>query len=306
METQTTLKDQISNNIKRRFIELTDSKTFDTELSFALQHIERNPQLKKATVESNILAVLNIAQTGLTLNPVLKHAYLVPRTRKVGEQWIVETCLEPSYQGLCKLVTDTGSAKRIYAQLVYEGDDFEVSFGTANAITHRPKFKTKIVTHVYMVAVLSDNSNMIEVMTAEEINDIRGRSESYKAFEAKKLKSCVWVTDFGEMARKTVIRRGIKYLPKTEMWDRVGEAVNLDESDYRATDDQINYIESLLMTAVISPEEQSNIFRELTTMSADRAREVIDRLRENQLDPIASGTNYDQGDIARKLKKEIQ
>lgn len=306
MERQITLKDQISNQVKTRFVELTDSKTFKTELSFALQHINKNAQLKKATVESNIQAVLNVAQTGLSLNPVLKYAYLVPRSVRKGNEWVVETHLEPSYIGLCKLVTDSGSARSIVSHLVHEGDDFSVSLGTETSIMHIPRYKSKLITHVYVVSVLSDGSKMVDVMTLDEINEIRDRSESWKAFQSNKIKSCVWSTDFGEMSRKTVIRRGIKYLPKTDMWDKIGQAVSLDESDYKISDGQLNFIESLLMTAAIPPEEQSSFYSEMTTMSAERAREVIDYLNTNQLDPIQSGNNYNQTDIKKKLNDEIE
>lgn len=297
------LKEQITDKVMKRFIELTDKKTFDTELSFGLQHINRNPQLKKATAESNIMAILNVAQTGLSLNPTLKYAYLVPRSVNKGGQWVVETHLEASYVGLCKLVTDSGSARSISAQLVYDGDIFEVSLGTSTEIIHKPKYSSKYITHVYVVSVLSDGSKMVDVMTLADIEEIRERSESYKAFVAGKIKSCVWTSDFGEMSRKTVIRRGIKYLPKTDMWDKLGHAINLDESDYKISDNQIDFIETLLMSANIPHEESEGIYRELTTMSAERGREAIQYLKENQRDPIASGDNYTQTDIKEKLKE---
>ncbi|MAG87314.1 MAG: hypothetical protein CMB97_08100 [Flavobacteriaceae bacterium] len=303
MSELTILKDKITSNVMERFIELTDKTTFDTELSFALQHIKKNPQLSKATLESNVMAVLNVAQTGLSLNPTLKYAYLVPRSVNKGGQWMVETCLEPSYIGLCKLVTDSGSARSIVSHLVYEGDEFEVSLGTSVDILHKPKFKTKEVTHVYVVSVLSDGSKLVDVMTKSDVDDIKERSESYKAHKAGKIKSCVWVSDFGEMARKTVIRRGIKYLPKTDMWDKIGQAINLDESDYKISYGQIDMIESLLMNAEIPHEEQSDIHREINTMSASRAREVIEYLQQHQLDPIRSGNNYNATDIKEHIDK---
>jgi len=305
MSTELSLKDTITNGVMKRFVELTDQKTFDTELSFALQHINKNSQLQKSTAQSNILAVLNIAQTGLSLNPVLKYAYLVPRSVNRGGQWVVETYLEPSYIGLCKLVTDSGSAKSIVSHLVYEGDEFEVSLGTSTSIDHKPKFKSKDITHVYVVSVLSDGSKMVDIMTKSDIDDIRGRSESYKAFDAGKLKSCVWTSDYGEMARKTVIRRGIKYLPKTDMWEKIGQAISLDESDYKISDNQMDYIESLLMTAAIPQEISDPMYREISTMSAERAREAIEYLKENQRDPIASGDNYGATEIKTKLNKEV-
>lgn len=299
-DTQLALKDVITSKVGQRFIELTDTKTFETELSFALQHINKNPQLKKATFESNVMAVLNIAQTGLSLNPVLKYAYLVPRTANKNGEWIVETCLEPSYIGLCKLVTDSGSAKSIVSHLVYEGDEFEVSLGTSTNIIHKPKYKTKVITHVYVVSVLHDNSKLVDVMTLEDVNDIQERSESFKAFKAGKIKSCVWISDFGEMARKTVIRRGIKYLPKTDMWDKLGQAISLDESDFKISDGQIDYIETLLINAAVPHEESEELYREISTMSGERAREVITYLKDHQVDPIAAGNPYDATDIKNR------
>lgn len=303
MERQVTLKETISSAIKNRFVDLTDKQTFEKELSFAVQHIEKNPVLKKATIESNIAAVLNVAQTGLTLNPVQKLAYLVPRSRKVGNNWITETHLEPSYMGLCKAVIDSGSADQIYSHPVFEGDEFEVSLGMNMEVIHKPKYQTKTMTHVYMVAKLPEGRTHVEVMTKEDVDEIMRRSESYKAYEAKKIKSCVWVSDYTEMARKTVIRRGIKQLPKTERFNQVAEIVRLDETDYMASAGIIGRIENLLMTAAIEPEEQDSIYRELSTMSADRAREVVKMLEENQVDPIASGNNYSQADIQKKLNQ---
>lgn len=299
------LKEELTKKIGEHFIDLTDKKTFETELSFAVQHINKNPQLKNATFESNMIAVMNIAQTGLTLNPVLKLAYLVPRTAKKDGQWVIETHLEPSYMGLCKLVTDTGSAKNIYAHPVYDGDEFEVSLGTSTQIIHKPKYKSKEITHVYCVSVLSDGSKMIEVMTSDDIKDIKERSESFKAYQLKKIPSCVWVSDYSEMARKTVIRRAIKYLPKTDMWDKLSQAIHLDEQDYKPSDGQIQYIENLLLSANIQPEEQSSLFNELNTMSRERASEVIQYLQDNQVDPISAGHNYNMTDIKKKINSEI-
>lgn len=304
-ERQISMKDQF-NVIKPRFVELVDEKTFQKEVSFALQHINGNKQLERATTESKLESVLNVAQCGLSLNPVLKLAYLVPRSEKNGDYWVVKCHLEPSYQGLCKLITDTGSARSISAQIVYDGDEIEISQGSEQYVTHKRKFKSKEVICVYMVAVLSDGSKMVEVMDVEDINEIRERSESYKAFKADKIKSCIWESDWGEMARKTVVRRGVKYLPKTDMWDKLGTAIQLDESDYSATYEQKEYIENLLLTSIIEPEQQKYLYSEIQSMSSDRAREVIEMLKENQIDPIHSGSNYGQTEIKQKINNEIE
>ena len=58
---------------------------------------------------------------------------------------------------------------------------------------------------MYAVAHLKDGGVQAEVMTLADINAIRKRSRSGD--------SGPWVTDFGEMARKTVIKRLCKSLP---------------------------------------------------------------------------------------------
>lgn len=267
--------------IKNKFIELTNKKTFDKECSYAMQLFNKNDYLNKSTPESKLIAVLNVANVGLTLNPVLKLAYLVPRSRKVNGSYIIEVCLEPSYQGLVKLITDTGSAKNVYAHLVYKGDDFQEILGTSVEIIHKPKRESKEVILVYAVAVLQDGSKQVDVMPISEINEIRGMSESYKSWEKNNALPCVWNTHFGEMARKTVIRRLTKYLPKTNQWDRVANAIELDNSDYKASSVQISIIEGLLITSSISEEEKDVLSRNLNDLSSHEAAKMINYLTEN-------------------------
>lgn len=296
----TTIK-ELFPKIKDRFVQLTDNETFIKECSFAIQHLNKNDYLQKSTQDSILQAVLNIANTGLTLNPVLKLAYLVPRYNSVNKQ--IECTLEPSYQGLVKLITDTGSARNVYAHTVFDGDIFEETLGTEPSIVHNPKHKSKTITMAYAVAVLANGSKQIEVMIAEEINDIRAISESYKAFKEGKVKSCIWESDYGEMARKTVIKRLTKYLPKTELWDNLGQAIQLDNNDYSASPDQLGYIESLLANASLPVEEVIEIEKHMNSLTASEASKLITRLKGNQLDPILAGKNYNQKDINIHMAK---
>ena len=270
--------------IETRFVELTDKNTFEKECSFALQLFSKNEFLNKATTESKLQAVLNVANIGLTLNPALKFAYLVPRSRKVGGQYIVEACLEPSYQGLVKLITDTGSAKTIYAHLVYEGDEFQEILGTGVEIRHVPKRQSKEVVLVYAVAVLHDGTKQVDVMPISDIHEIRAMSESYKAWEKNNALPCVWNTHFGEMARKTVIRRLTKYLPKTDRFEKVAKAIELDNSDYKASAVQVSVIEGLLITANIDENEKDRISHNLNDISSQDAAKLINYLKENNIE----------------------
>jgi recombination protein RecT len=285
-----------------RLMAFMDQETIMKECNYAMQSFNKNNYLNSSTTASKQQAILNVAQIGLTLNPVLKYAYLVPRY--TGGQ--VECFLEPSYQGIVKLITDTGSAKNVYAHPVFEGDIFDVVLGTATNVIHRPQFKSKNLTHVYAVANLHDGSQMIEVMHVDEVFAIRDKSESYKSFKDGKTKSCIWVDHESEMSRKTVIKRLCKYLPKTEMWDKLAKAIDLDNSDYAASDDQISYIESLLTNANIDPDIQGRYYREIQdSLTASRASELIEYLRNNQLDAISAGHNYGAKEIAEKINAQI-
>lgn len=289
------------NPIKDKFSEIVDNVTFAKEVSFAAQLVRASPQLQQADANSTLTAVMNVAQIGLSLNPAKKEAYLLPRWN--NRKRCVETCLEPSYQGLVKLATNTGSVKTIYCHVVYEGDEFEVSLGTSTEIKHKPKFSSKNITHVYSVSVLHDGTKQIEVMTYSDISEIKERSESYKAYKAGKISSCVWTTDEGEMCRKTVIRRAVKYLPKTDMWDKLQKAIELDESDFKADWNKIHYIESLLSKSTLPHDQISTIESEMYNYTDIQANECIRHLKDNQRDPIESGDGYSQTDVRNKLKE---
>lgn len=284
-------------------IKLIGENNMKREFSFAIQAVNSNDYLAKASPQSVAKAIWNVAITGLTLNPVHKLAYLTPRSIK-GQ---VEAVLIPSYMGITKLLTDTGSVVNAYAHPVYEGDEFEVILGVEYTLHHKPKFQSKKMTHVYAVGVLKDGSKQFEVMSLAEVHEIRERSDGYKAFKAGKTSTAIWETDFGEMARKTVIKRLAKYLPKTERWEKLQEAIELDNSDYAASDNQVVYIERLLSTSGYDDTQRRFIETQLEDgITRGQAEKIIGDLQMNQLDPITQGGNYSQTDIKVKQQQMLE
>lgn len=278
--------------IETKFIEQgnVDKATFEKEASFAIQHLSNNPYLQKADGNSILKAVLNIAQIGLTLNPVSKYAYLVPRYN--GATKTLECVLDPSYTGLVKLLTDSGSVNSINCQIVYEGDDIEIDMASDKKVTkHVPyiltgKEKGNPIA-VYSLATLFDGSFHCELMSIKEVHDIRERSESYKAYKAGKVKSCVWTTDEGEMTRKTCIKRHFKHLPKSNKIEQLEKAIDLSHVAGGFTEPvsytSIGLIESLLQTANLSEEEKDKIESEISLIEYEhQARKVIKHLQKNE------------------------
>lgn len=197
---------------------------FEREAGFAVQSIQGNDYMMGVALknrQSVVDAVTNIAAIGISLNPAKKQAYLVPRDNKV--------CLDISYIGLMDLAMATGAIRWAQAELVHANDAFSLN-GMDRPPTHRfnPFSKDRgDVIGVYVVVKTSDGDYLTETMSADEVNSIRDRSSAWKAWISKK-KSCPWVTDWGEMTKKTCVKRAYKYWPKTEQLEKAIHHLNTD------------------------------------------------------------------------------
>jgi phage RecT family recombinase len=196
------------------------------EMSFAIQAANNNYVLATATPQSVAMAVYNCALTKLSLNPVMNLAYLVPFKGNAK--------LMPGYQGLIKLISDSGIIRSVSSAVVYRGDDFELIQGTNPSIMHKPKGETFLVQDiiaVYAVFILHNGESLFEVMWKPQIDGIMNRSETGKQGKGP------WSTDYAEMARKTVVKRGWKSIPKSsvalESIEKVNKAIDIDNEEYK-------------------------------------------------------------------------
>ncbi|RKZ86750.1 MAG: hypothetical protein DRQ39_05320 [Gammaproteobacteria bacterium] len=217
--TPATIGDVIDGT-KERFLEIapTDMK-YNAERGFAVQLLNNNAyllQVAKEAQHSLQEAIINVAAIGLSLNPAEKLAYLIPRNVKAGDNtWKSKIFLEPSYMGMIRLATNTGTIKWVQAAAVYANDSF-VDNGAGEKPTHNYNAFDPIndrgeFVGVYCVAKTNEGDFLTTIMPAADVYDIRGRSESYKKYQ-----SGVWKTDFIEMAKKTAVRRAFKTWPRTD------------------------------------------------------------------------------------------
>lgn len=218
---------------------LADSAiVFEREAAFAMQAIGSNDYLMgvaSSNRQSVINAITNVASIGISLNPASKQAYLVPRDGRV--------CLDISYMGLLDLAVASGSICWGKAELVHANDTFHLN-GMDKAPTHQynPFAKAEDrgeIVGTYVVAKLPNGDYLTETMTIDAVRAIRDRSSAWKAWISKK-KSCPWVTDEGEMVKKTVIKRGSKTWPKTGRLDQAIQHLNLDGGEGLAVLEQGN------------------------------------------------------------------
>ncbi|MCA8481751.1 recombinase RecT, partial [Burkholderia multivorans] len=154
---------------------------------------------------------------GLEPNTPLGHAYLIPfeKKKKVGGEWVtekVETQIVIGYKGLIDLARRSGQVVSIAAHAVHEHDHFDYAFGLNEKLEHKPAMSARgRVIAFYAVAKLVGGGHAFEVMSAEQVNEIRDASQNYKF--ARDKEKTVWGQHYEEMGRKTVLRRLFKYLP---------------------------------------------------------------------------------------------
>jgi recombination protein RecT len=164
----------------------------------ALSELRTNPGLLKCSPPSLMNAIVKAGQLGLEVGGALGHAYLVP--------YKSEATLIVGYRGLIALARRSGEIQSLSAHVVHENDLFEFEFGLDEKLRHVPTTgEPGPMTHVYAIAKLVGGGVQYEVMTKNEVDAIRKRSRAGGAGP--------WVSDYPEMARKTVVRRLFKYLP---------------------------------------------------------------------------------------------
>ncbi len=216
---------QILLSPKRAFLNSGGTEQqFNREVNFAVQLLMNNDYLFNCAVshpDHFIESIKNISLTGLTLNPELRLAYLVPYKGKVKFQ--------SSYMGKVDILMRTGVVKWIEANLVYERDTFFASKGTEAKIFHQPDYFSKERGEIkggYWVAELPNGKKAFDVMPLSRIMEIRQRSEAVKAG-----KGSPWDTDPTEMMRKTILNWGYKSLPKSGLSEDLIRVLEI-ENDY--------------------------------------------------------------------------
>ena len=191
---------------------LPDHIDVDKFTRVAMTAIQTNPQLQNADRRSLFGACVRLAQDGLL--PDGREAALVMFKDKAQAM--------PMIAGILKKVRQSGEVSKINAFVVHENDHFKVSYGFDEDVEHIPpgldKPRGKPI-GAYATAVLKDGSRLLEVMSFEEIEAVRKVSRAAN--------NGPWVSWWGEMARKTVMRRLSKRLP---MSTDVEELVRRDDA----------------------------------------------------------------------------
>ncbi len=259
----------------------------DRMLKIALGALRTTPKLMGCTVESLMGAVVQVSQLGLEPNTPLGHAYLIPFENR--QKGIVEVQIVLGYKGLIDLARRSGQIVSIAAHAVHANDHFEYAYGLDEKLEHRPAMGERgDIVAFYAVAKLVGGGHAFEVMSYQQVLDIRDASQGWKqAKRYGKEASSPWGGHFSEMGRKTVLRRLFKYLPVSI---ELASAAALDELNARGESQALdNVLDGDYITPAPADDaapaalayDPSPILQQITEATTIDALDLVgDRLRD--------------------------
>lgn len=168
-----------------------------------LSAVSVNPKLAECTPKSFLGAMMTAAQLGVEPNTALGQAYLIPY-RNHG---IMECQFQLGYKGLIDLAYRSGEVSIIQAHVVYANDEFTYELGLDPQLKHVPAASDRgEAVAYYAMFKTKDGGYGFEVMS---VDDVRSHAKRY----SKSYDKSPWQTNFDEMAKKTVLKKVLKYAP---------------------------------------------------------------------------------------------
>lgn len=173
----------------------------------AITALARTPKLAECTLESLMKCLLDLSAMGL--EPDGRNAHLIPFENRKSNT--VECTLIVDYKGIADLAMRSGNVASIHADCVCENDDFHADRGriVRHVIDYRRDRGPSYA--FYALITFKDGGEKAEVMTKAQVDAIRDNSQGFKA-AVKYNKDHPWISNYDEMAKKTVFRRASKWI----------------------------------------------------------------------------------------------
>lgn len=241
---------------------------------YALKNAPGGNLLEKCTPDSIYNALLDMVTQGLS--PAKTQCYFVPYGNSVK--------LTRSYFGTMKVVKQLPEVRDIYAEVIYEGDDFKIKNenGRKVFISHDTDWQNadNPIVGAYCIIEKQDGEKILTVMTKKEID------KSWAQAKTKNVQN-----NFPqEMAKRTVINRAAKqFFNTSDDNDLFIDAVNrTTENEYdndrqikeaKVVNDKVESLDSILgqpqpKKAVVAEMETTEIIDVPEAEVADRVKDV--------------------------------
>lgn len=197
-------------------------------LAAVYEALVNDKMLAECTWQSVVDAVIKATRAGLELYSSFGHAWLVPFYDK--HRGVKQCQLIIGYRGMIALAMRNPKVATVEAHVVYERDTFAIDYGSPQVYTHKPCLEDNrgaIIGAYAVIRMVNCDRPVVEWMSKAEIDAIRARS--------KAASDGPWATDYAEMARKTVVRRILKYCPLSAEAQEALAASDSAEFDFTPT-----------------------------------------------------------------------
>lgn len=208
---QKTIRTTLNGDYFRQQVAMCLPKHLTPErfIRMALTALMRTPKLADCTEASVTKCMLTLSELGI--EPDGRRAHLIPfENKRAGT---VECTLIVDWKGLAELTMRSGLIAKLHADVICDKDEFAYDLG--DILHHRINFREPRGNPyaAYAMAVTKDGQKFIAVMTKDEIEKIRDKSQGWYAFKQGWAKQSPWQDSPGEMWKKTAFRRLSKWLP---------------------------------------------------------------------------------------------
>jgi recombination protein RecT len=188
----------------------------DRAIRLIMNECRRIPALLDCSPHSIVGAMLTSAALGLEIGSHLGHGYILPFK---GVATFV-----PGYKGLIALAYRSQQIRSLASHVVYERDEFAVELGSEPRIHHSPMLDGERGNPrlYYAIAQLTTGGVVFDrPLTIGDVRKIKAASPGARKSGGP------WDTHPDEMARKSAIRRLVKYLPAST---ELQQAAAIDEA----------------------------------------------------------------------------
>lgn len=204
----------------------------------------KDPQIAEASKQSVFLEIMKAAADGVVLDGREATLTRFKVRKQIDGKWtyVTEVAYIPMVAGIMKRVRNSGEISAWTVGLVYqkeyEAGRFSYVAAPVAELRHEPIIvgDRGPVVAAYSAVRLRDGSFHYEVMTLDQLNNIKNRTKSKKEKDGETVITGPWATDEEEMFKKTVIRRHSKRLPvSSELLDvtqRVDALYDFDQDAY--------------------------------------------------------------------------
>ena len=225
-------------------------------ISVAKLTLNKNPRLVEADRNSFLQTLMSAAKDGLYLDG--REAAAVQYGQQINYL--------PMVEGVIKLMHNSGLIKTISAEVVYENDCFEYELGSNPHVKHIPLLVgdrgNRICVYCYVQT--SNDGEYIEIMNMDDVNKCKQQAKGASSPHSP------WVKWFDQMAKKTVIHRIAKRLPKN---DAINSVVRIEE------DSMVNVTPNAKQST--EPKDSLSRLKESIGMEQEDADQAADNVVNN-------------------------